>query len=184
MLESPLIRLRALEPEDLELLYRWENDPQLWTLSNSLTPYSRFVLRQYLEHATQDIFEAKQLRLIIEQKAAKPSEKNNCIGAVDLFDFEPLHQRAGIGILIYSTQHRQRGYGSDVLRLLKNYCFGHLQLRQLYCNILSNNEASIALFQQAGFVQCGLKKQWVRQGNEWLDEGMYQLLAPEVAPET
>ena len=36
LLENERVCLRALEPEDLELLYRWENDSELWEVGNTL----------------------------------------------------------------------------------------------------------------------------------------------------
>ena len=44
-LENDTIRLRALEPEDLDLLYAWENDTSLWEFGSTLVPYSRYVDR-------------------------------------------------------------------------------------------------------------------------------------------
>lgn len=41
------IRLRAMEPEDLELICEMENDPQQWDISNFTVPYSRYVMKQY-----------------------------------------------------------------------------------------------------------------------------------------
>ena len=68
LLENDIIRLRALETGDLDLLFSVENDPQFWEVSNTLAPYSRELLGQYLKNAHQDIFEAKQLRLVITEK--------------------------------------------------------------------------------------------------------------------
>mgnify|MGYP006309172521 FL=1 len=112
------ISLRALEPEDLEILYRWENDTGLWHLSNTLVPYSRYLLKEYLEHSRKDIFELKQLRLIIEL-----NEDKRPVGAIDLFDFDPFHRRAGIGILIAEKSDRKKGYAREALETLKEYVF-------------------------------------------------------------
>jgi len=95
ILENKRILLRALEPEDLDVLYKWENDSSIWHLSSTITPFSKYTLKKYIEQAHQDIFEAKQLRLIIQQK-----QDSSIIGAVDLFDYDPVHHRAGVGILI------------------------------------------------------------------------------------
>ena len=64
-LKGQNIHLRALEPEDLDFLYEIENNESIWEVSNTQTPYSKWVLKQYLENAHQDIYEAKQLRLVI-----------------------------------------------------------------------------------------------------------------------
>lgn len=168
LLENECIRLRALEPEDLEFLYKWENDSTLWRFGNTLTPFSKFVLRQYLENATLDIFEAKQVRLIVEDKVTgKPA------GTIDLFDFEPHHSRAGIGILI-DESFQKRSYATQALELMKTYAFGFLKLDQLYAFIPLMNVPSIHLFRKCGFTEAGCLKKWnkVPEGDE--DVFVYQ----------
>ena len=47
-LSNDKVLLRALEPEDVELLYGWENDSDLWQVSNTIAPYSKYVLTQFI----------------------------------------------------------------------------------------------------------------------------------------
>lgn len=171
------IFLRALEPSDIEVLYRWENDTAIWEVSNTQTPYSKHLLEQYLTDTRQDIYTTKQLRLIISLPAySNQNEGGNNVGCIDLFDFEPNHQRAGIGILIADKNDRRKNYATEALKLLIDYCFSILNLRQLYCNITSDNEPSILLFQQQGFEITGIKKQWIRSGSVFKDELLLQLI--------
>jgi diamine N-acetyltransferase len=172
------IVLRALEPEDIDLLYQWENDRESWHLSNTLTPFSRFALEQYVMAADQDIFTAKQLRLMIDKNEADGKE---CIGAIDLFDFDPVNKRAGIGILI-SKKERNKGFASEALKSLIQYCFNTLELHQLFCNIETTNASSLKLFQKQGFEITGNKKEWIRKNNQWDDEYFLQLINWEHEP--
>jgi diamine N-acetyltransferase len=165
------IRLRALEPEDLELLYEWENNDSYWVLSNTVAPFSKYTLKRYLENSHKNIFETGQLRFMIEIASEKKT-----IGTIDLFDFDPFHMRAGLGILIADDAERRKGYASLALKCLIDYCFKTLQLHQLYCNILANNCESMDLFKKQGFVQSGIKKDWVKTSEGYLDEYMFQLI--------
>jgi diamine N-acetyltransferase len=174
MLENEYIKLRAVEPSDLELLYEWENATDIWGESDTITPFSRFALGQYIETSRMDIFEAKQLRLMIDART-----ENNVmvpIGSVDLFDYNPQHQRAGVGILIYDRSYRQKGYAKQALKLFVAYAFGTLGLHQLYCNIAMGNEASIRLFKKLNFEVVGVKKDWRKTSNGWNDEYLMQRL--------
>lgn len=170
-LKGNSIFLRALEPEDLEFIYTIENDESIWPVSNTQTPYSRFLIKQYLENAHQDIYEAKQLRLAICY-----NNSNEAIGLIDLFDFDPSNNRAGIGIIIHQPENRESGIGSEALQLLINYSFTFLQLHQLYANISAENEISKALFTKFGFQLIGVKKQWNKVNNQYKDEALYQLI--------
>ena len=170
-LKGDNIYIRALEPNDLEFIYAVENDQRIWEVSNTQTPYSRFLVKQYLENAHQDIYEAKQLRLAICQDQDFPA-----LGLIDLFDFDPKNNRAGIGIVIQDVDHRNQSIGSEALDLLIHYSFHNLNLHQLYANIGCENEASIALFTKFGFQKIGVKKDWTLVNGVYKDEAVFQLI--------
>ncbi|HCT31478.1 MAG TPA: GNAT family N-acetyltransferase [Bacteroidales bacterium] len=176
-LENNIVRLRAPEQSDVDILYVWENNMEIWKVSNTITPFSRFVLKKYIETAHLDIWDTKQLRLIIEAKDQN-SLMYTPVGLIDLFDFDPFHLRAGIGILIANSEFRQKGYASEALKLIRRYSFETLQLHQLYCNISTDNTISLQLFQSVGFEKVGIKKEWIKTINGWQDEIMLQLLNP------
>lgn len=176
-LESSIIKLRAPEQSDIELLYAWENNMEIWKVSNTITPFSRFVLKKYIETAHLDIWDTKQLRLIIEAKDQN-SLMFNPVGLIDLFDFDPFHLRAGIGILIANAEYKQKGYATEALKLMVRYSFDTLQLHQLFCNISSENTISLQLFQNVGFTTIGIKKEWLKSLNGWNDEVMLQMVNP------
>ncbi len=162
------VSLRPLEPSDIEILYLWENNMAIWEVSNTKTPYSKHILARYIQESAKDIYETKQLRLIIQNEQSKP------VGAIDLFEFEPYHQRAGVGILIHDQQDRGKGYASDALKALSNYALYVLGLKQLYANITSDNLKSIQLFANQGFEPSGIKKEWIKTVNGWKDEILFQ----------
>jgi diamine N-acetyltransferase len=174
-LKGANLYLRALEPEDLEFVYAMENDQDIWEVSNTQTPYSRFLIRQYLENAHHDIYEAKQLRLAICLY-----DKLEAVGLIDLFEFDPKNNRAGIGIVIQNKEHRNYNLGSEALELLIKFSFYNLNLHQLFANIGVENEASIALFTKFGFERTGIKKDWILQNGKYCDEAIYQLINPQL----
>ena len=173
-LKGEHIYLRALEPEDLEFVHAIENDENIWYLSNTQTPYSKFLIKQYLESAHKDIYETKQLRLIIS------NYNNEALGMIDIFDFDFLNKRAGIGVLIKDEHHRGKGFGAAALQLLVSYCFTHLNLHQLFCNISEDNEASLKLFTKQGFRKIGLKKDWTFSNNNYHNEYLLQIINADV----
>lgn len=164
------IILRALEPTDIEFLLDIENNEQFWQLSNTQQPFSKYLLAEYLKNAHQDIYEAKQLRLVITDANSQES-----IGMIDLFDFDPKNKRAGIGIFI-QPQFQNKGYGKEALNLLIKYAFIHLDLHQLYANITDDNKNSIKLFESLEFKKIGSKKDWIYFNNTYKNELLYQLI--------
>lgn len=170
-LKGKNIYLRALESIDIDFVYAVENDETIWEVSHTQTPYSRFLIRQYLKNAQQDIYEAKQLRLAICNIGDE-----NAIGLIDIFDFDPKNNRAGIGILIKDTKNRSQGVGSEALELVIKYCFVHLNLHQLYANISTENKASLRLFTKFEFIEVGIKKDWNLINGAYKDETLFQLM--------
>ena len=169
------IVLRAPEPSDIDILYKWENDEEIWKVSNIITPFSKHILAKYIENSHLDFYESKQLRLMIDVVKDNTSQVKT-IGTVDLFEFDPFHNRAGIGILIGGASDRKKGYASMVLDKIILYAFDTLQLHQLFCNISEENTESLMLFEKKGFQVTGTKKEWLKTKNGYKDEYILQII--------
>ena len=122
-------------------------------------------------NAQLDIFSTRQLRFMIDK--VQPADQLNTIGTIDLYDFEPAHRRAGVGVLIISEE-RGKGYASEALELLIDYAFNTLNLHQLFSHISSSNIVSLNLFAKHKFEMAGLKKEWLLIDNQWVDEYILQ----------
>ena len=169
-IEASKCRLRALEIEDLEVMYGWENNMDLWRVSGTVAPFSRHMLSRLIEEQQYDIYATRQLRLVVEVTS---SDGNVAVGAVDLFDFDPQHARAGVGVLI-AEEYRSRGLAKDALMAVERYAREVLGLHQLWCHVGATNEASRALFAACGFKEGGLKRDWIWSPEGWQDEIMLQ----------
>jgi diamine N-acetyltransferase len=171
ILEGDGVRLRAVEPEDLELLYKWENEEADWKGSNTLVPYSRYILKRYIASSHRTLFETCQLRLMID---VMPGSRT--VGTVDLFDFDHFHMRAGVGILIADPADRKRGYASAALKCIIRYAFNTIGLHQIWCSIIDGNSESMNLFSHHGFELCGTRKEWIKTSNGFETEYTLQLI--------
>ena len=153
-LKGNTISIRALEPSDASLLYQWENNMDLWSVSFTQIPFSQFILEEFVIAAHHDIYTSKQLRLMV-----CANDNRETVGIIDLFEFDPQHLRCGLGIYIHDI-FRKKGAAFECIELIKTYCFSTLFLKQVYVHINSSNAASLALFEKAGFEKNGLKKSW------------------------
>lgn len=160
------ITLRALEPEDLEVLYVVENDPKLWNVGLSNTLYSHFALKEFIANTTNDIYTDKQLRLVVEADG-------QVAGILDIMAFEPEHRRAELGIVILE-KYRGRGIAAKAVRLLLDYCRSKVHLHQLYSWVPADNEPSIKLFRNLGFIPT-IVKDWLFDGEDFKDAVFMQL---------
>ena len=169
MNENNLI-LRALEPSDLDFLYTLENDQALWSVSNTLIPFSKYTLSEYILHAKEDIHTVKQVRFVLSDQDQTP------LGCIDLFDYDPIHRRAGVGVVIAKAA-QNKGFAKIALSLIEDYAFNRLQLHQLYAGVQEDNYPSVQLFQSAGYEQTGIKKDWNYHNKTFHNELIFQKIA-------
>ena len=162
-------RLRALEPSDLELLYLWENDPEVWRVSGSCGPVSRERLQHFIEEQNYDIYATRQMRLIVESNGM-------AIGTLDIVDFDPQNSRFGIGILIYANENRRMGFARSAIEAIKEYGRTTLFVNQIWATVAEDNIASLELFRGCGFEECGRRKAWLRREEGYIDEIEFQCL--------
>ncbi|MCD7901590.1 MAG: GNAT family N-acetyltransferase [Bacteroides sp.] len=162
-LRGESVYLRALEPEDLSFLYMLENNSELWEVSSFTVPYSRYILKEFITQSQYDIFADKQLRLIIALQ-----DTHTIVGTIDVTDFVPLHRRGAVGIALLK-EYRNKGYASEALRLLCEYTFNFLHLKQLYAHIPEDNKASLHLFTSCGFERGGIMKEWIQTNEGYKD---------------
>ena len=171
---SPLsnthITLRALEPTDLDLLYEWENEASLWVASSCIAPYSRQMLWKYLQENSNDIYQTHELRLV-----ATLAESGQAIGIVDFTNFDPLNNRAELGLLI-APPFQGKGLGRHTLDIATRYALECIGLRQLYVFIAHDNVACLSLFAEAGFELAGVLKSWQKRGHHYHDVHLLQCI--------
>ncbi len=171
-MQNTRIRLRAVEPADIDFIYRLENDVDNMLTTEHFELVSRYAIEQYVLSLGQDLNASGQMRLVIESNDT-PEKKT--IGCIELFEADALHSRAGIGIYIVAEEQK-KGYASAALGTMIEYCFGILGLHQLFCNIGEDNKASMKLFTKHGFQIIGLKKDWRYSNKSWKHEYMLQLI--------
>mgnify|MGYP002625198215 CR=1 FL=1 len=186
------VRLRAMEPEDLEMLYSIENDPEVWGVSCTSVPYSRYVLHDYLAQSSGDIYADRQVRLVIEVAqgnervdgrraeladntdsryetiglADNTASRYGTIGLADILNFEPKHCRAEVGIVIIG-RYRGQGYATLALKALHRYALQTLHLHQLYAFVGADNISSVALFRKLGYTFSEPLADWLFDGRSF-----------------
>ena len=163
------IILRVAEPYDTDTIFRWENDMEIWRVSETIVPFSKHQIEQFLLN-NNDLTSEKQLRLMIDD-----AQNGDTVGCIDLYDFDSFNERAGLGIMI-DKNYRGKGYAKQAIRLLLDYCFNTLLLNQIYALTLASSTDSILLFESLGFERCGVRKQWCKTASGFVDQIEYQYI--------
>lgn len=166
-----MVSLRSIEPTDVDLLLGWESDRNLWRVSGGNAPLSRFILWRYLENYNADIFQSREVRMIIEADGQP-------VGTADITDFDPINLRAQVGMMVIPDQ-RGKGIATEALELLKDYAFATLYINQIYAVIDNGNTSSLAMLSKAGFICTATLKQWLRNDEAFTDAVVMQAFAKD-----
>lgn len=167
-LQREYITLRAVEPHDLDYLYLRENDSSIWHEGATVAPYSRAIIHQYIDQYTADIYRDRQLRLIVTLNTT-----GERMGIADLYEYDPTHNRAGVGLYI-DPQYRRQGYGREALLALCDYAFGMLHMHQLYAIARTSNTPSLSLFASCGFDRHATLHEWIYEHGQYTDAVLMQ----------
>ena len=146
----PKIKLRAMEPEDLDVLYKIENDTSLWGEGVTNVPYSRYTLHDYIAN-----------------------EQGQTVGIIDITDFDPRHRRAELGVVI-QCQHRGKGYAKAAILEVIAYAREILHLHQLYLYVDTQNVISLEIFKKSGFTCSAELKDWLLKGENYKNAVLMQ----------
>ncbi len=165
--DGSTLRLRALEPGDVDTLYLWENSPEMWEYGFFIAPYSRHQLWEYVRDYDADPLRSGQLRLMI-------NVGGKTVGAADLYGIDTANRRAMVGVMV-AKAHRRKGYALAAINLMADYAAGPLAMRQLASTVAEDNPSSLALFAKAGFKHTATLPLWVRRGSEFVSARVFQL---------
>jgi len=143
MLKEKEISLRRLESTDLDFLLNLENDRSLWKVSGTTRSFSEKEIRSYISHAKEDIAISEQFRFVIDMDGI-------AVGCIDLYEYNWIKQKAGVGIVILK-KYRRKGFAKQALKSLIKYAWKELRLKQLHTGIFSDNKSSLTLFKSVGF---------------------------------
>ncbi|MGN0232950.1 MAG: GNAT family N-acetyltransferase [Bacteroidaceae bacterium] len=172
ILRDEAVILRAIEPEDLEVMSLVENDTRLWDCIDTTVPYSTFLLKEYIRRTSCNFYEDREVRMAI----ALPD--GLAVGFIDLRDYEPRHLRAEVGIVLM-PEYQHLGLARRALSLLVEYSSRVLHLHQVYAYVQSANHQALRLFKAVGFRQTASLPQWTRCVDGWCDVVVLQMLLEE-----
>jgi len=173
MLMGEKVNLRAVEPADFELLWRWLNVPDVmlyWGRPGN-TESMPEVARREGEQATR----GNSRKYIIETKDGTP------IGQVDYYDLDWQARSAWVSIMIGEQEYWSGGYGTNAMRTLLRYMFEELGLHRVTLTAHETNVRAQRSYEKNGFVCEGLLRDWAYFNGHWVNGVIMSVLAPEFA---
>jgi len=171
------VALGPLHRDLLSLDHRWTSDfATLRMQGMTPTPYTmEWITRRYESGiADSDIV----LFAIYERATMQP------IGVTNLQTIDAYHGTAEFVIFIGEQAARGKGYGTETARLMLDYAFTALGLRNVMLTVYAYNPAAIRAYTKAGFTECGRRRESVWMGGRLWDTVYMECLASAFAPPT
>ncbi len=152
MYYGELVKLRALEMDDLDILMKYLNNLDTKRLLGSALPHSKRAEEKWLESSsTADPWKDGVIPLAVEDK-----KTGEFLGTTSLFDISKQHRHAELGIALWNPEGRDKGYGTDTVNVVLWIGFHILGLNNIYLYALGSNARAIRSYEKAGFKHIGV----------------------------
>lgn len=151
MLFSNRILLRAIEEEDLPLMAKWRSRSEVYEYFYEYLPIST---RQQKNWYEKQLGDSTGINFIVAKTTGE------AIGTVSIYHIDWRSRKAEWGrLLIGDPDWRSGGIGSEIEAMILEYCFDHLNLNKLYCEVLAENKNVISLHKKFGFKEDGILRE-------------------------
>ena len=156
------VLLRAIERDDLPLLQKWANDPEICSMIGGW----HFPTNMNDQNKWFDSLNVQSLN----QRFAIEVPESGLLGTANLVDINWKDRNAFHGILIGDQNARNKGYAADTIFAIMKYAFDELGLNRLDTTIIAYNVNSINLYtKKCGWTQEGVQKDWYFRNGSYCD---------------
>lgn len=150
-----MISIRKAILDDAELIQFWENDLELWKITDEPGPFLLKDIQNFLSNQN-DLFKAQQERWLIVNHDLS-------IGMLDVFEWDLNMKSIGVGIVIMKKEWRGKGIGREVMRLLELMLSSDYGVNCFWALVWVDNHAAICFFSQIGY---HIQKELMHQGKK------------------
>lgn len=159
--------IRPIEQEDLDKLYQWRNNPNIFSqLGGGFLPTSKSEMNTWMENFSK--FDKNNFRFIIEYQ-------NNKVGFISLTNINYINKNADLGIYIGEEGYQGKGIATNALKILQYFAKNTLNLTKIKLRVSQNNPAAIRLYEKNDYNIVGeMKNEWFVNG-EWVNVYIMEL---------
>ena len=156
------VLLRAIERDDLPLLHRWANDPDIQRqLGGWHFPTSRKDQEDWLATLSCNS---------LHQRFAVETVELGLIGTSNLVDIDWKNNHAFHGMMLGDKDVRGKGYGIDAVMTTMRYAFEELHLERLDGSMIEYNDISLNFYlNRCGWKEEGRQRNWYFRANRYWD---------------
>jgi RimJ/RimL family protein N-acetyltransferase len=110
--------------------------------------------------------------------AARTLTDNTLVGMLDI-DQILWNYRVAMLSMCISPEHHGKGYGTEALSLLINFCFYEINMYRVQLSVFSYNTPAITLYEKVGFTKEGVGRAFMERNGQRYDDILYGMLRDE-----
>lgn len=165
-LKGDRVTLRPVERDDVEIIQRARNDPDIRVPVGMRHPKNR----NQVEADFEEWYESDESVNLLVCVEGDP------IGEVTIMHFDWTRPELAYWLV---PEHHGHGYATEALELLIDYFFESFEKHGLHARTFDYNEASAGLLEKLGFTREARLRQHRFVGGEYVDSLLYGLLREE-----
>lgn len=108
-----------------------------------------------------------------------PKNKQLMIGYVILQGLKGTLRNGSVELKRIALTERNQGYGQEIIELIKDISFNHLEAHRLWLAVFDNNDRAIHVYKREGFSVEGTLRECVRVEDDFASLVILSMLEPE-----
>lgn len=163
------IYLSPRSMEDVEQITEWVNDFETTDyLGNSGNVVTLDKEKKFLEEGLPDAY------FVIVTK-----NEDKIIGVISLDKVDAISRTATLGVFIGDKDYRNKGYGTEAIRLILEYGFRYMNLNNIDLQLMEFNERALKCYEKCGFKEYGRRRNCKFINGKYYDSIYMDILADE-----
>ena len=166
------VELRRHNRANYPLYARWYGDEEVWRLTSWMAGPMR-------RAAVERLFEDRESSPIDDSFAVHREGEEEPVGVISLTNISGANASADLSVILGSAEDRDRGIGTEAIRLLLRYAFEDSGLNRVALSVFEFNEPAIHAYEKLGFKSEGRLRQAIRRDESFHDAILMSVLAQE-----
>ena len=175
MFEGNLVRLIVLEETHLDHIIENWNNPEMRRFLGGVIPHSRQSEVDWLQSVQDDMKRQKMFAFAIERLS-----DDAFLGTLAVHDIDWIARNGRLGVVIHKPENWGKGYGTEAMELLIDFCWTHINLRRLELGVHSFNKRAKKVYRKLGFVEYGTAHQQFYIDGEYVDSVMMEIFRLDI----
>jgi RimJ/RimL family protein N-acetyltransferase len=164
------VELRRHDRANYPLYAHWYGDEEVWRLTS-------WTAEPMKPAAVERLFEERERSSLDDSFAVHWEGEDEPVGVVSLANINQANSAADLSVIVGDEKDRDRGLGTEAIRILLEYAFEDLGLNRVGLSVFEFNGTAIHAYEKLGFKREGRLRKAIWRDGEFHDAILMSVLA-------